>query len=410
MNLERACGRLADILPESAIGTFERAGWPTAPQVAPETVEQAAEVLRLAAAERWKVLPLGSGTKLGWARTPPQLDLVLASTRLTGIVAYEPADGTLTARAGTPWNELVAAVQEKHHLSPELPHGGAGTFGGVVSAGASGLDRLQFGPLRHQILGLTALAPDATRVKSGGRVVKNVTGYDLHRLWCGAHGTLCFLLEGTLRLYPAPTHTAVLRVACASRAEGLAHAHALVHARLQPLAAVLRARAEGAHELTLVFAGRVEAVRAQLAVATDRLGRGECLEGAAAAAERSALAALERQGDGWAALTLSARPSRLAALLALLETALRASALAAELVVFPLLARVVVRFAEPPEREARLTLERELGAEERAWRDLTPGFRPALAAPPAALELMRRLKHTLDPRGLFAAGRFHDDF
>ena len=410
MNLERAHGRLADILPESALGTFERDGLAPVPQAAPETIEQAAEVLRLAAAERWKVLPLGTGTKLGWARTPPQVDLVLASARLAGIVAYEPADGTLTARAGTPWNELVAAVEAKHHLSPELPVEGAGTFGGVVSAGASGLDRLQYGPLRHQLLGLSGLQADASLVKSGGRVVKNVTGYDLHRLWCGAHGTLCFLVEGTLRLYPAPLHEVVLRVACASRAEGLRHAHALVRAQLQPLAAVLHEREGTATELALVFAGREEAVRDLLAATTGLLGAAERLEGPAAAAERRALAGLERQGDGWAALTLATRPSRLVVLLDALEAALRALELEARLVVQPLLARVVVRFAAPPPREARLALERELGAHERAWRDLVPGFRPVLSTSPAALELMRRLKHSVDPRGLFAAGRFHDDF
>lgn len=410
MNLERAHGRLADILPESAIASFALPGGASVPEAAPETVEQAAEVLRLAAAERWVVLPLGMGTKLGWARVPPQVDLVLASKRLAGIVAYEPADGTLTARAGTPWSELVAAVQAKHHLSPELPATSAGTFGGVVAAGASGLDRLQFGPLRHQLLGLSALQADARLVKSGGRVVKNVTGYDLHRLWCGAHGTLCFLVEGTLRLHPAPTHEAVLRVACPSRAEGLRHAHALVRAHLQPLAAVLHTRADRAHELALVFAGRAEAVRDQLASAQGLVGSAELLAGPAAQAERRALAELERQGDGWAALTLAARPSRLTALLDALEASLRTLALEAELVVHPLLARVVVRFAAPPPREARLALERELGAHERAWRDLAPGFRPALATSPAALELMRRLKNSVDPRGLFAAGRFHDDF
>jgi glycolate oxidase FAD binding subunit len=408
VNLERALGRLADILPENAIGSLEREGAAAVPRAAPETVAQAAEVLRLAAAERWKVLPLGTGTKLGWACTP-QVDLVLASTRLTGIVAYEPADGTLTARAGTPWNELVAAVEEKHHLSPELPRAGAGTFGGVVSAGASGFDRLHFGPLRHQLLGLTALAADASLVKSGGRVVKNVTGYDLHRLWCGAHGTLCFLVEGTLRLYPAPTFTAALRAIFPSRAEGLKHAHALVRARLQPLAAVLRARSDKSHALTLVFAGRGEAVRDQLAAAENLIGAAERLEGPPAEAERRALAELERQETGWVARTLAAPPSRLGTLLDTLESALRALALEAELVVHPLLARVLVRFTTPPAREARLALERALGAHERAWRDLGPGFRPTLAASPAALELMRRLKNSLDPRGVFAAGRLYDD-
>lgn len=407
MNLERALGRLADILPEEALSTFEAPGLPAVPRAAPATSEEAAEVLQLAAAERWKVLPLGSGTKLGLARVPPRVDLVLASTRLAGIVAYEPADGTLTARAGTPWSALVAAVEGTHHLSPELAPEDGGTFGGVVAAGVSGLDRLRHGPLRHQLLGLTALQPDATLAKSGGRVVKNVTGYDLHRLWCGSHGTLCFLVEGTLRLYPAPTHEAVLRLPCATRAEGLAQAEALVRARLVPLAALLGEGADGGLELELVLAGRPELVADELARARAALGGGEAVEGAAARARRRALATAV--GPHAAELVASTRPSRLARLVAALEPALERHAEGARLLLEPLLGRASVSFAASPAREERLALARALAGFELAWRTHPPDFRPPLSVPPAALELMRRIKSSVDPDALFAPGRFHDD-
>lgn len=407
MNLERAQGRLADILPEEALSTFEAPGLPPVPRAAPATLEEAGEVLRLAAAERWKVLPIGAATKLGLARVPPRVDLVLASSRLAGIVAYEPADGTLTARAGTPWSELAAAVKGTHHLSPELGPGEAGTFGGVLAAGTSGLDRLRHGPLRHQVLGLTALQPDASLAKSGGRVVKNVTGYDLHRLWCGSHGTLCFLVEGTLRLYPAPTHEAVLSVACATRAESLAHAEALTRARLLPLAAVLSPGEMGLR-LELVFSGRQELVSDELARARAALQGGDSVEGEAARARRHALAAqVNSTGSG---LVVSTRPSRLARLLDALEPALAQHADGARLVLEPLLGRAHVAFAAAPAREARLALGRALAEFELAWHSHPPDFRPVLPAPPAALELMRRIKHAVDPGALFAPGRFHDDF
>jgi len=408
VNLERAHGRLADILPEQALSTFAGAGLPEVPCAAPGSAEEAAEVLRLAAAERWKVLPLGSGTKLGWARLPPRVDLVLSSTRLTGIVAYEPADGTLTARAGTPWSELRAAVEGTHQLSPELPTEGAGTFGGVLSAGASGLDRLRHGPLRHQVLGLTALQPDASLAHSGGRVVKNVTGYDLHRLWCGSHGTLGFLLEGTLRLYPAATHEAVFVRDCATRAEGLALGEALARAQLLPLAALLMERPDGGQRLELVLAGRRELVEDELARVRRTLGDGPTLTGPEARARRSALAALEGAQD--TGLTLDTRPSRLAALCARIEAALQTHAPEARLTLEPLLGRARVGFAAPPARETRLALARQLEGESLAWRTHPPDFRPPLCAPPAALELMRRIKRSVDPAALFAAGRFHDDF
>ena len=72
----------------------------------------------------------------------------------------------------------------------------------MISAGASGVDRLAYGPVRHNLLGTIVCLADGSRTKSGGQLVKNVTGYDLHRLYCGAHGTLCIVLEASLRLYP----------------------------------------------------------------------------------------------------------------------------------------------------------------------------------------------------------------
>ncbi len=200
---------LGGLLPPENLAEFAaQDGVPALPVAAPATVEQAIEVLRLARGERWTILPLGAGSKLGWARPPERCHVVLSSQNLRGITAYEPADGTLTARAGTPWSELVQATRARHHLSPELAGAARATLGGALGAGASGLDRLRYGPLRHQVLGIQALQADGSLVKSGGRVVKNVTGYDLHRLWCGSHGTLCFLLEATLRLYPAPAEEA----------------------------------------------------------------------------------------------------------------------------------------------------------------------------------------------------------
>jgi len=409
VNLERAHGRLADILPEEALGTCTLPGHGApVPRAEPATPEEAADVLRLAAAERWKVLPLGQGTKLGLARVPPRVDLVLASTRLSGLVAYEPADGTLTARAGTPFAELAAAVAGTHHLSPELGPEDGGTFGGVLAAGVSGLDRLRHGPLRHQVLGLSALQPDASLAKSGGRVVKNVTGYDLHRLWCGSHGTLCFLLEGTLRLYPAPTHEAVLAFECATPAEGLAQAERLLRARLVPLAAVLGTTDEGAARLELVFAGRAELVQDELARARAALGPGTSLEGPDARQRRRALAAAV--GLRGAELVAATRPSALARLVAALESGLAAHAPGARVTLEPLLGRAHVAFPAAPARETRLALGRALADFELAWRNHPPDFRPPLSVPPAALELMRRIKHSVDPQALFAPGRFHDDF
>jgi glycolate oxidase FAD binding subunit len=403
---ERAQELLGTLLPKERLVPFlAPSDFPACPAAAPASPEEAAEVLRLARAERWTLLPIGLGSRLSWLRPPPRLDLVLSSRNLRGISAYEPADGTLTAQAGTPWSELVSATAERHHLSPELAEGEGATLGGTIAAGASGLDRLRYGPVRHQILGLSALHADGSRVKSGGRVVKNVTGYDLHRLWCGSEGSLCFLLEATLRLYPAPSETVVLRSACADRSQALARCHALQRARLSPLAVVLRC-AGTTVELAVVLAGRPEAVAGEVATAVASLGAAQTLRGEEARRARAELGELERAGGRWAPLAVSTRPSRLPAVLQELEGAARALGLAPELTLHPLLARAALEFPGTELTDERLTRLAETlqGAKFSVrWRGLgarTPPSRPT----EEARELMRRLKRSLDPQGLFAGG------
>jgi len=399
----RVAELLARVLPAERIGAFAGVhGHAPAPEARPSTPEEALEVLRLARAERWSLLPLGNGTRLAGIRPRERVDLVLASRNLRGITRYEPADGTLTALAGTPWGELVAATEARHHLSPELARPD-GTLGGAIAAGASGLDRLRHGPLRHQILGLSALHADGSRVKSGGQVVKNVTGYDLHRLWCGSEGTLCFLLEGTLRLYPAPAETVVLRLAAASATEGAARAHALWRAGLQPVAAVVRAPAlAGPAELALVLSGRAEAVADEVALVRAQADAVEELRGTEASTARAEL----RTAGTEATLVASTRPSQLPALLATLERAAAALGLAPRPTLHPLLATLELELPGLAPRDERLLeLGEELaGAGARLrWRGL--GARtPRLAPDATASELMQRLKRALDPEGLFAGG------
>lgn len=406
---ERVRELLGRVLPTERIDTLTaRDGLPACALAAPASEEEAAEVLGLARAERWSVLPVGNGTKLGWARPPERLDLALSTRNLAGILAYEPDDGTLTARAGTPWSSLVEATRARHHLSPELPGASRATLGGVLGAGASGFDRLRHGPLRHQVLGLRALHADGSVVKSGGRVVKNVTGYDLHRLWCGSQGTLCFLLEASLRLYPAPAVQALLRLRCTDLADGLARSHALWRGGLQPLAVVLQA-GPGAPELAVVLAGRAEAVASEVEQARGALGPCEVLLGPEARRAREDACEGELVGGRWPTLTLACRPSQLAGVLARLGEEAREPA--PRLRIHPLLATVAMTFEEGEPGAARVErLERALagGPARLHWRGL--GARtPRSAAAPEAARLMQRIKQSLDPDGLFARGRFDDD-
>ena len=151
------------------------------------------------------MVPCGLGSKLGWTRPPPRADLLVSTRRLAGLLRHEPDDGTLSALAGTPMSELrAAALAGGHWLTPDVAAPRRATLGGVIAAGQSGLDRLRFGPARHHVLGARVMLADGTIARSGGQLVKNVTGFDLHRLYAGSHGSLCVILEVALRLFPAP--------------------------------------------------------------------------------------------------------------------------------------------------------------------------------------------------------------
>ncbi len=424
---ERTAALLERCLPRECLGAAPaRADLPELPLAAPRELDHWREVLRCAERERLALWPVGLGSRLSWGRTPARVDLLLSSAAFSGVVSHEPADGTLTARAGTTMSELAArAADGGHHLSPESPAPGRSTLGGTLAAGASGLDRLRHGPARHQVLGMRAFHADGTLVKSGGGVVKNVTGYDLHRLWCGSQGTLCALAEVSLRLYPLPAEQALVRASFDRREDALELAREVARTPLAPVALVVHDRgAGGAWELELVLAARAEVLRFELQRALELLPGAETLSGPAAAAARARLRDLELVDGGqggpgrWAPLWLACRPSRLGAVLAALDRATREQGLRARIACHPLLATTAVDL-EGPGRDASggerlLALQQALSGAgaELAWRDGPAVLRRPLEAldrptgPTGAGALMRRLKQALDPTGVFACGAF----
>lgn len=175
-------------------------------------VAQLRDQVLSARAEGRRLVPAGGGTQRGWCRTDlGEGAALLDLAGLSGIVEYEPGEGTVTAWAGTPWEELERAVARGgHRLPADLCVRAGGTLGGVVAVGRSGPDRFHAQALRHHLLGMQVLLGEGTVARSGGRLVKNVTGFDLHRLHCGARGTLGAILEVSLRLRPEPEAEAVV--------------------------------------------------------------------------------------------------------------------------------------------------------------------------------------------------------
>jgi glycolate oxidase FAD binding subunit len=174
----------------------------------PTTPEEAAALLREADAAGQRVRLMGGGTKAGWGRPggPAGVDVKISTGRLEGIVEHNAADLTAIVRAGTPLGRLqeeLAAAGQMMALDPPDPDVRA-TVGGVVATGDTGPLRHRYGAPRDQLLGIRVALADGTLARSGGKVIKNVAGYDLAKLFAGSFGTLGLVVEVALRLYPLP--------------------------------------------------------------------------------------------------------------------------------------------------------------------------------------------------------------
>lgn len=173
--------------------------------VEPESEEQLAAVLAFADRQGFTVLPRGGGMQLGIGLPPRSGDIVLSIARLRAIVEHAPHDQTVSVQAGLPLAELQAALAGAHQWLALDPVVGPGaTIGGLIATNASGARRLRYGGVRDQIIGIRVALADGTLAKGGGKVVKNVAGYDLPKLFTGALGTLGVIVAATFRLYPLP--------------------------------------------------------------------------------------------------------------------------------------------------------------------------------------------------------------
>ena len=207
--------------------------------VEPGTERELAEVLRLANEAGLAVIPRGGGTKIGWGNPPGRADFILSTARLNEIIEHAWADLTVTVEAGCSFQKLqetLAQHGQRLALDPLWPE--KATIGGVLSTNDSGALRLRFGALRDLIIGATIALPDGTLASSGGKVVKNVAGYDLPKLVTGALGTLGVITRAVFRLHPLPRGTRSFSIATenAEEAQGIVLAiqdSKLAHTSLQ---------------------------------------------------------------------------------------------------------------------------------------------------------------------------------
>src|SRR2546425_3512881 len=195
--------------------------------VEPGTERELAEILRLSNEAGLAVIPRGGGTKLAWGNSPARAGLILSTARLTEVIEHAWADLTVSVGAGCTVQRLQEALAQHGQrlaLDPLWPE--KATVGGVLSTNDSGALRLRFGALRDLIIGVTIALPDGTLASSGGKVVKNVAGYDLPKLATGAFGTLGIITRAVFRLHPLPRNTRSFSIGT----KGAEEARRLIHA------------------------------------------------------------------------------------------------------------------------------------------------------------------------------------
>ena len=171
--------------------------------VYPQTQSQLAQVICEAYRNKWRVLPCGNGSKLKWGGLTENIDIVISTKNLNTIINHAVGDLTLTIEAGVKFADIKALLAKHNQilaLNPTSPQ--LATVGGIIATADTGSLRQRYGSVRDQLLGVTFVRADGQIAKAGGKVVKNVAGYDLMKLFTGSYGTLSIITEATFRLYP----------------------------------------------------------------------------------------------------------------------------------------------------------------------------------------------------------------
>src|SRR5208282_4251208 len=179
--------------------------------IEPGNPEEVAGALKIATGVGLQVIPRGGATQMGWGNPPRSGDLMLSTRRLNRVVEHAWGDMTATVEAGCTFQQLQQTLAEHGQrlaLDPLWPD--QATIGGILATNDSGPLRIRFGSLRDLIIGITLALPDGTLAKSGGKVVKNVAGYDLPKLATGSLGTLGIITQAIFRLHPLPRESRTL--------------------------------------------------------------------------------------------------------------------------------------------------------------------------------------------------------
>ncbi|TQL68960.1 glycolate oxidase FAD binding subunit [Nocardioides albertanoniae] len=236
----------------------------------PTSTAEVAEVMRAAAAAGESVIPTGAGTKLGWGNPPTSADVLLDLSAIDEVTEHAAGDLIATAGAGTPLSRLqeeVASAEQRLALDTTVA---GSTIGGTLAANTSGPRRLFAGTLRDLLIGVTLVRADGVVAKAGGKVVKNVAGYDLGKLLVGSMGTLAVVTEATFRLHPVPQSSRWVTVGARDAAHAAELTQTVLHSQTVPAALEVDATPD-AIEVSVLVEGRPDGVAGRTTALTDLL-------------------------------------------------------------------------------------------------------------------------------------------
>jgi glycolate oxidase subunit GlcD len=273
---DRTAKELSSIVSRTNISVPVTSGsaFPTAVTVTPDTVDQICGIMKLASARQWAVVPAGAGNWLDAGNPLKRVDVILSTEKLNRIIEHEPADLVAITEAGTTlqdFNEQLGRNGQWLPIDPPDHPKSRVTIGGVVATGLGGAQQVGYGPPRRHVIGMKVVLSDGNLIKVGGRVVKNVAGYDLSKLFTGSYGTLGVIAEVNFKLRPIPAATTTVLVT-GTRKELIRYGLRVIDSRLFPVGVELlspgfeiggETDAPSTHQLLIRFAGSANTVARQ---------------------------------------------------------------------------------------------------------------------------------------------------
>ena len=374
----------------------------------PGSTEQTAAVMRVAAEHDLAVVVRGSGTKLTWGSRPERVDVVLDTTRMDSVVEHAAGVLIVVVGAGRRLDDLQTdLVGSGQWLAVDPPR--RGTVGGLVATATTGPTRLLHGPVRDLLIGVTVVRADGVVAHAGGKVVKNVAGYDVGKLLTGSLGTLAVITQAAFRLHPLPEARRWVSVPVTDPDGIHALVQQVVHSQLVPTAVELDRPAASGATLCLLLEGIPPGVESRTAKALDLMGAGA--------------SAGENAPDWWGAeplvrgevlLKLTHEIAGLGHLLTTLDDTCAATGLTANLRGSVAVGTVTVGLAGAADPHALVSCVESL-------RERAPAFGGTVVVleapgdlkdhldvwgPVGGLQLMRSVKRQFDPERRLAPGRF----